>query len=189
MKKKIVLAILLLSILGITYVVYFQGIFNSRQQAKGSNIEKEEKTDWVNKYQEALNKGNFQNALVAGTNIIKEQVSDITFDQLLKIARDKTKTKESDIEYRCMTIEFIKQSKNKRVFSELKNIAEDKDENITIRAYAVQQMDGKNEEEFNYLISQLNNEHPEIRSIAAFRLGFSENVKAGPYLMTLLNFR
>lgn len=122
---------------------------------------------------------------------MKEEISNSALDRLLEIAKDKTKATEGDIQFRCMTIEILGclKVKNERVFDELKNIAEDKDELMTIRLFSIQQMGGagKNEKIFDYLISKINEPNLNIREAAILRLGEPGNIKAGPYLMPLLN--
>jgi len=181
--KRIVFLIGLILVLSSTFV------YGQENTVEAKSGEKE--TDWVNKYGDAFNKGDFQGMLEAGGHVRYQKIDDASLERLLKIAKDKTKTKEDDIQIRCMTIEILGylKLKNEKVFEQLKNIAEDKDELLTIRKFAFQQMGGagKDEKIFNYLISKLNDPNPDIREAAISRLGEPGNIKAGVYLMPFLS--
>lgn len=155
-------------------------------------IENEVKTvDWVDEYENAFKRGDVKRLFEAAGNITKQKIEDIAFERLLAVANNKDMTSEGEIDFRTMTIELIGKFKDERAFNELKNIADNEEQLVGIRAYAVQQMRGASQDDkiFNYLVLQLKNPEPLIRSIAAFRLGIGEpgNAKAGPYLMPLLN--
>lgn len=179
--KKIVFLIGIILVLSTTF------IYGQENSNKSKNVS--EGIDWVKEYQDAFNRGDTNGVFEAAQNIVKQKTEDIALDKLLTIAKNKNMTSEGEVDFRTMTIEIIGKINNKRVFDELKNIAEDEEQLVGIRAYAIQQMRGasKDDKIFNYLTQKLKNPEPLIRSIAAFRLGELDNAKAGSYLMPLLN--
>lgn len=179
--KRIMLLAGMILVIGVT-AVYGQ---EKTVEVKSGEI------DWVKRYEDAFNKRDFQGMLETGSHIMKGEISSVALNRLLEIAKDKTKVAEGDVQFRCMTIEILGclKAKNERVFDELKNIAEDKDELMTVRLFSIQQMAGagKNEKIFDYLISKLNDPNPNIKERVILKLGEPGNIKAGPYLMPLLN--